>query len=1167
MSKNKFIHLHVHSEYSLLDGLSNIKQMAAYVKGLGMKAVALTDHGAMYGAIEFYKLMQKEGVKPIVGIEAYTTAGDHKKREGGKGKENSHLLLLARDEEGYKNLMKLTTIAHLEGYYYRPRFTRTLLEKYSKGLVCTSACVQGEIPRLLREGKYDKARELALWFQQVFGEDFYLELQRHEYEKYVGKGETAEIRRELKENLAIEQAVNEGVVKLSRELGIALVATNDAHYIRPEEAMAQDVLVCVATGKNVSDVKRLRMVDAPTFYLRSEEEMKGLFEDYPEAITNTGKIADKCNLEISTLGKWFFPEVAMPKGKKAEEFLKEKARKALKEKFEKVTKELRERLEYELSVICKKGYAPYFLIFEDMASWAQKKRIPVNTRGSVAGSLVSYVLGITSVDPIRYMLPFERFLNPFRPSAPDIDLDIADDRREEMIFYLVEKYGKEKVAQICTFGRMLARGSVRDTARVLGYPYSVGDKISKLIPPGLQGFPMSIERALKESAELAELYKTDKDAKRVLDLARQVEGSARHVSVHAAGVVISPTNLVDYTPLQLEPGGDKVITQYEMHACEDVGLVKLDVLGIRNLSILREAVVRVREAEGVDIELGELPLDDAKTFEMLSRGETMGTFQLSGSGMTRYLVELEPERVEDIMAMIALFRPGPIANISDYIARKKGKKPVTYFHPKMEKFLDKSFGILVYQDDLLFTAMEVAGYDWEEVDKFRKAVGKKIPEEMAKQHEIFVAGCMKHSGMSKKEAGRLWKLFEPFQGYGFNKAHAASYGIVAYQTAYMKANYPVEFMAALLTAESGDTDKIAAAVAECRRMGMAILPPDINESDVGFTIEPAEKSLTGRAVRFGLSAIKNVGEAAIEAILEARKEGDFLSLTDFCGRVDNRRVNKRVFESLIKAGAMDRFGKRAAMLSGLDGIRNRTGGRKAAKGQTSLFGEGEKTTVADKLPEVEEFTTKEMLALERELLGFYLTEHPTAAELGRIAHLLTYRLGEISSEEHAGEKVMLGGVITDVRVVLTKKNNQEMAFASMADEAGKLGLVIFPSVYVEFKQLLVTGKVVVVKGRVDSREEELSLIVEELLAPEELLAKQEEEGEEVVVLELPVNLNPQVVLILSQLFKKNKGEKQVKLEFVNGKGPVREMVVPFGVDWSRQLAEEVRRLLRESSGN
>ncbi|MCX6705591.1 MAG: DNA polymerase III subunit alpha, partial [Candidatus Woesebacteria bacterium] len=834
----KFVHLHVHTEYSLLDGLSNASSLLSFVKEQGMDALAITDHGAMYGVIDFFKEAKKQSVKPIIGIESYMTTGNMTSKD----RQNFHLILLAKNNDGYKNLMKLTSEAHLDGYYYKPRFDRETLKKYSKGLICTSACPLGEIGQALIQDDYKQAKKTAQWFLDVFGQDYYLEIQRHGFDKWVTDASNLEIKRSLITVSENSKKVEEGVIRLSRDLGIALVATNDAHYVNKEDARAQDALVCIATGKTVSDTNRMRYIDTPDFYIKTPFEMSLLFKDFPDSLENTVKIAEKCNVEIP-LGKWFFPEFDLPKGKTSDDYLREQAREKLKEKIPNFSKEVKERLEHELTIICQKGYAPYFLIVMDMVNWANEKGIITNTRGSAAGSLVSYTLGITTVNPLTYYLPFERFLNPFRPSPPDIDLDVADDRREEIINYISEKYGKESVAQICTFGRMLARGAVRDIARVLGYPYAIGDRISKLIPIGSQGFPMTIEKALNETPDLKTFYDTDSDAKLVIDLAKQVEGNTRHISVHAAGVVVAPGKLTEFTPIQKEPSGEKIITQYEMHACEDVGLIKFDILGIRNLSILGSSVDIVEKLTGKRVDIRSIPFDDKKTFEMLTLGETMGVFQLGGSGMTKYLKELKPTRIEDLMTMVALYRPGPISQIPEYIKRKHNPRLVKYLDPRMEKFLGASFGLIVYQDDLLFCALDLAGYTWEEADKFRKAVGKKIPEEMAAQKQKFVDGIIKN-GQTKDFAENLWKLFEPFQSYGFNKAHAASYGIVAYQTAYMKANYPVEYMTALFSAEEGDIDKISLAVSECRRMKIKVLPPDINESDFGFTITENKNSLT-----------------------------------------------------------------------------------------------------------------------------------------------------------------------------------------------------------------------------------------------------------------------------------------------------------------------------------
>lgn len=1073
----KFVHLHNHTEYSLLDGLSKIKKLFSYVKELGMDAIAITDHGTMYGAVEFFKEGKKQEIKPIIGLEAYMTNDALDLRAGKTA--NYHLTLLAKDYDGYKNLMALTSTAHMQGFYYKPRFNKENLQRYSKGLVCLSGCPIGEVGQNLIAGDYKKAKETTEWFLDLFKDDYYMEIQRHEDEKILPHLTDPEIRANMQQVADNSKIFQEGVIKLSRELGIPLVATNDNHYIKKEDATAQDALVCIATGKNVSDTKRLRYIDNPDFFVKSPEEMVTLFQDLPDAIENSVKVADKCNLEIP-IGSWFFPKFKLPKNKTDKEYIEELAWERLPERIDKVTAEAKERIKYELDIINTKGYAPYFLIVMDMVNWCASKGIVTNTRGSAAGSLVSYVLGITTVNPLTYGLPFERFLNPFRPSPPDIDFDISDNRREEVIKYITDTYGTEKVAQVCTFGRMLAKAAVRDIARVLGYPYATGDRVAKLIPLGSQGFPMSIERALKETPDLKALYDSDSDTKKIMDLARQIEGNARHLSVHAAGVVVSPTTLTDFAPIQLEPKGSKVITQYEMHACEDVGLIKFDILGIRNLSILGSAIEIVNSSHGLKIDLRSIPLNDKKTFEMLSRGETMGTFQLNGSGMTKFLKDLKPTRIEDLMAMVALYRPGPMAVIPEYINRKNNPKLIKYLDPRMEKFLKMSYGLIVYQDDLLFCALDLAGYTWEEADKFRKAVGKKIPEEMAAQKDKFVKGIVAN-GQTDKFAEELWKLFEPFQAYGFNKAHAASYGAVAYYTSYMKANYPVEYMTALLTAESSDSEKVAQAVHECRRIGISVLPPDINESGIDFTI------VGGKDIRFGLSAIKNVGTIAIEIILEARKIGEFKSFMDFINRVDGRKVNKRVLESLIKVGAMDRFGKRTALLNAIDLVKAKLSKPKENNGQSGLFSIEDDEKISAFVKDgaivdnnVSDFTDEERENFERELLGFSISAKPINELLDPLESKITAKVSELDPEELKGKEVKIGVVIRESRVILTKKNNSEMAFVKGEDTTGTVDMVVFPKLYQDVRNLLKDGKVVLISGKVESREEEVSFIVESM---------------------------------------------------------------------------------------
>lgn len=1159
-----FVHLHVHSEYSLLDGLPKIKNLVEQAKALNFKSIALTDHGVMYGAIEFYKACHDAGIKPIIGLEAYVSKKDHQIKEKVEGvKDNNHLVLLAKDFNGYQNLMKLSSIANVEGKYYgKPRFDKKTLQQHSQGLVCLSGCMAGEVAEWLIKDEYDKAKETAAWYAKTFPENYYLEIQRHNYEEFLDQAPDDRVLRKITQLQQHEKVVNQGILQLAKELGLPLVATNDIHYIRPEEAAAQDALVCIQTGKKVSDTNRLRYVDVPTFYLRTQKEMKQLFADVPEAVTNTSKIADQCQVEIE-LGNWFFPEFEIPEGKTAGQHLHDLAFEGAKQLFGKVSQEVKDRLDYELDVIEQRGYSPYFLIVGDMVNWCRSQGIVTTTRGSAAGALVLYTIGITEVDPLKYGLPFERFLNPYRPSPPDIDLDIADNRRQDLIAYITRKYGAEKVAQICTFGRMLAKAAVRDVGRVLGFSYGFVDAIAKQIPDGAQGFPMTIDRALKESPNLKKLYTENDDVAKVIDLAKKIEGNARHTSVHAAAVVVSPTDLTDFSPVQQESGGEKIITQYEMHASEDVGLIKFDVLGIRNLAILNSAIDIIREQLGVEIDLKNLDLHDKKTYEMLSRGETMGTFQLGGTGMTRYLTELKPERPEDIMAMIALFRPGPMANIPEYIRRKNDPSLVTYLHPKMEKFLKASYGILVYQEDIMFTALELAGYDWGTVDKLRKAIGKKIPEEMAKQEKIFIQGCIEHSDMTEEAAREIWDLFVPFQGYGFNKAHAAAYGIVAYQTAYLKAHYPVEFMTAVLTAEAENTDKVVMAIDECKRLEIPVLPPDINTSDDSFTIVPDKDSKYKKAIRFGLSAIKNVGAAAIEAILEAREEHDgFSSFTQFCAVVDSRRANKKVLESLVKVGAMDEFANRASILAAMDKVREKASRRQKnlASGQNGLFDQeimADADQLQDTFETLPELPKAELLQFEKELLGMYLTDHPMADALDQIQQMVTHKLSALDVRLHAGQLVTIGGIIVGLRQIKTKRGNKDMAFATLEDTSGQADLVIFPNTWETVRDKIELDQPVIIKAKVESRDDGMSLIVE---SARKISVQTTDSADH--VLEIPRGTSKDVLVKIGQLLKQNPGEETMVITVPNGQHK-KIIKLPYTIAYTDKVKSSIDKLLEQ----
>jgi len=1059
-----FVHLHVHSEYSLLDGLGKLDHLIERAKSFGMDSLALTDHGAMYGAFKFYLKAKVAGIKPILGVETYVTKRSRFDKEAKVDTDPYHLVLLAKNEIGYQNLLKLVSHAHLEGYYYRPRIDWEVLTKHHEGLICLTACLQGQIPQLMLRNQEREAEKIASQYQELFGPDgFYLELQQHP-------------------KIPDQTEVNKKLVKLSRKLGLPIVATNDIHYVDPEDAEAQEILLCVQTQHTILEKNRsLSMLDSPDFYLRSPEEMKGLFLQYPEAIENTVKIARQCDLTL-TVGKWILPAYPIETGESPEDYLRRLVTERIKSRYPKITETIKQRIDYELEIITKKGYAAYFLIVQDFVNWAKDQAITVGPgRGSAAGSVVSYILGITGIDPFYFNLPFERFLNPARPTPPDIDLDFADDRRDEVIDYVTEKYGKDKVAQIVTFGTMEARGAVRDAGRALGMPYAQPDRIARMILPGFQGNPMTIEKALEQSGELNLAYRTESETKRLLDVARKLEGVARHASVHAAGVVIADKPLVEYTPLQRETRGEKVITQYDMYTIgeDGVGLLKMDFLGLRNLTIISQALKIIEAVRGEKVDLNSIPLNDKKTFSMLSDGETTGVFQLESSGMRRYIKDLKPTAIFDLMAMVALFRPGPMQVIPEFIRRKHDPKHIVFPDPKLKEVLKQSYGIICYQDDVLLTAITLAGYSWGDADKLRKAVGKKIPSEMKKQKEKFIAGCVSN-GLSRSKAEEIFHLIEPFAGYGFNKAHAACYAMIAYQTAYLKANYPVEYMTAVLTAESrantGPTreEKISNIVNECRRMEIKILPPDINRSSVEFSLENGQ-------IRFGLSAIKNVGEAAIETIVTARAEKTFTGLADFIARVDLSKVNRKTLESLIKSGALDIFGKRAAMLTVIPQFLEEAHKKKRAQaaGQVGLF-EHEEINSPDQLllPDIEELTKEQRLAFEKELLGLYLTSHPLESLLSQKLNLKTTSVIDVS-ENIIGTQITITGIVTKVKKITTKAGNQEMAFVRIEDLTGSIEVVVFPKIFARTPMAWVTDTIVKIQGKVDQKDEQMTILVDD----------------------------------------------------------------------------------------
>ena len=1062
-----FTHLHVHSHYSLLDGLSKIKPLVKTAKERGFSALALTDNGSMYGAIEFYKVCLAEGIKPIIGFKAYIAPRTLTDKDPEKDKELYTLILLAENFGGYRNLMKLSSIGHLDGFFNgKPRLDKDTLREYADGVIALSGDIQGEVQQLLKANNIDEATKVAKEYEDIFGKnDFFLELQDHP---------------------AIEGQldVNTKLIALSEETGIPKVVTRDVHYLHADDGEAQDVLRCISGGLRVDMGNRedFRHVDRS---LNTAKDIASRFRHVPDAIENTVKIAERVNIEIE-LDQWHFAPVDLPPNKTADEALRDEAFACAPHFYPEMGDEITDRIEYELDIIKTKGYSPYFICVADYVRYAKDNGIVESTRGSAAGSLVSFVLGITTVDPIRFKLPFERFLNPFRPSPPDVDTDFADDRRDEMIAYVTKKYGADKVAQIITFGTMAARAAVRDVGRALGLSYSFCDQVAKLIPQGAQGFPMTLERALKEEPDLKKLFDTNNDVNRLLTLAQKVEGCARHTSIHAAGVVISPTPLIDFTPVQRESGGDRILTQYSMYDVEAAGVLKNDFLGIRNLSILGKAVEIVQKTTGEEVDIYHLPLDDKKTFDMISRGETMGVFQFGSSGMIRWIKELRPTNIDDIMAMVALYRPGPMDFIPEYIKRAHDPSTIDYPHPDLEETLEKSLGLLIYQDDVMLTAIKLAGYDWLEADKFRKAMGKKIPELMKEQEKKFKDGCIAN-GHPTSLVTDLWERIKPFATYAFNKAHAASYGIVAYQTAYMKANYPVQYVTAILQAEASDIEKVAAIVHEGNHMGIKILPPDVNESFKNFAI-PSAALLAAKEkgepvpsiIRFGLTAIKNVGEHICDVIYRERRDnGQYTSLENFLERVTDKDLNKKSLESLIQAGALDCFGHdRGVLLANIENILfySRHQKEQGVTNQGSLFA-GTSISLDDSvvLKDAPVATMDEKLLWEKTLFGIYVSSHP----FSKYEHLFGNTLVPMNEIETMDRDswVISAGVIDKAYKKITKKGSV-MMFATILDKSGSMEYLVFPKTYEKTKDIWEEGHVVVVVGKTPREEGDNKVFVE-----------------------------------------------------------------------------------------
>lgn len=1063
-----FVHLHVHSEYSLLDGLARIPQLIEKAKENNMSALALTDHGAMYGSFHFYIEAMHAGIKPIIGFEAYKAPGSRKEPADKGEKNNFHLTLLAKSYEGYKNLIKLTTHAHLEGFYYKPRIDFALLKKYSQDVIAFSGCQNGEIPSALKDNQTKKAESLLKKYLDIFGKNFYIEIQRIP-------------------GLDDLEDMNSQLINLSQKFNVPLVATNDVHYINKEDAYAQDVLVCIQTGHTVYEDDRMSMADTPEFYFKTEKEMRGLFTDIPEAIDNTQKIADSINIDIP-YGKLIFPTYTLPKNKTAEEHLTDLVFKKAKERIE-ITKKEEERLIYELGIINTKGYAPYFLIVQDFINWAKNEGIGVGPgRGSVAGSLAAFCLRITDINPLDYDVPFERFLNPERPTPPDIDVDFADVQRDRVIEYVTEKYGKEKVAQIITFGRMEAKMAVRDVARALGLSYSQGDRISKMIPQGKQGFNIPLKQALDESPPLKLAYDRESDTKKVIDIAMKLEGIARHASTHAAGVMIADKDLTEYVPLQKESKHGKIVTQYDMYCLdlnavsnnEGVGLIKFDFLGLRNLTIIDNAIKYVEQRTGKKIDIHDIPLNDPKTYKLLSEGKTIGVFQLESRGMQKLAKDLKPTKLTDITAMVALYRPGPMELIPSFIKGKKNPKSVTYLHPDLKPVLRETYGVLVYQEQVMAIANSFAGYTMSEADGLRMAMGKKKKKLMEIHHKKFVENAAE-KGYDKALAERIFSFMEKFAAYGFNKPHSASYALIAYWTAYMKANYPVEYMAALLSAElqgsagAQKEAKVFQAIEEAKSMDIAVLSPDINASEEDFSAE-------GDSIRFGLGAVKNVGGAAVESIIEARKKNAFIGLRDFLTRVDVSKVNKRTVENLIKVGAFDAFGTRKSLLEYYPHALSESVSKKKQidSGQFGLFSQKSVEKLKDDVLPDEEYSENELIMLEKEVLGFSLNRNQLKQYASLIDKKVQKKLGEISHDD-VGKTYIMAGSISQIKNVVTKKAQQKMAFVTMYDETGSAECIVFPKIYAKTHSVWDENTAVLFKGKIDERDDGILIIVEKAI--------------------------------------------------------------------------------------
>ncbi|MGF7185645.1 DNA polymerase-3 subunit alpha [Desulfitispora alkaliphila] len=1125
----EFVHLHNHTEFSLLDGSARIKALVEAAVNNNMPAIAITDHGVMYGVIDFYKAAVERGIKPIIGCEVYVAPRTRFDKEPRKDENQFHLVLLAKNKTGYENLLKLVSAGFTEGFYYKPRVDKEILKKYSEGLIALSGCMAGEISRLILNDNLKEAEELAKFYNQVYGqENFYLELQDHGIEG--------------------QQLINRHLLEMSKRLGIPTVATNDVHYIKRKEQEIHDVLLCIQTGKTLADENRMRF-GTSEFYLKTREEMELLFGEYREALDNSLKIAEKCNLQLN-FDEFHLPYYEIPKEHSVDSYLRKMCFDRAKSCYKQIEGKVRERLDYELKVIKDMGYSDYFLIVQDFVNYAKEKGILVGPgRGSAAGSIVAYVLGITNIDPLKYNLLFERFLNPERVSMPDIDIDFCFERRGEVIDYVVNKYGSDKVAQIITFGTMAARAAVRDVGRVMNVPLPQVDKVAKMIPNELG---VTIEKALKVNRELVDACEVDAQIKKLIENARALEGIQRHASTHAAGIVISKEELTRYVPLQ-RTADDFVVTQYAKDQVEDIGLLKMDILGLRTLTVIGNALKIIKKVHGKEIDIEEISLDDKATYDLLSRANTAGVFQLESSGLRAILKELKPSHLEDIIALVALYRPGPLGSgmVDDFIARKHGKKEASYLHPKLEPILKETYGVILYQEQVMKIANDLAGFTLGQADMLRRSMGKKKPEIIAEAKKDFIEGA-KSKEIDLQIAEKIFELIEHFAGYGFNKSHSAAYALIAYQTAYLKAHYPVEYMASLLTSVMEHSDKVSFYIRVCQQMGIDILPPDVNESLEDFTAAKGK-------IRFGLAAVKNVGRGAIKSIIKARNElGRFTSLQDFCEKVDLSQINKRMIESLIRCGAFDFTQMYRSRLLNISDQAVELGLKLSAdrnSGQVNLFDivddTKESLTAEVKPPELDEFSNRELLAMEKEMLGFYVSGHPLDEYVNDLAKVRNCNNEELTSK-HDDQRVILGGIITALRYTITKKGEQ-MSYLTLEDLTGSTDVLVFPKTLTKYRNQLQEDGVIILEGRVHHEDDNVKIFAEKITNIKE--CSNELKSREIYIKIEDRENTEQTLQKLKHMFKSSIGNTPIYLHWPETK---KTILCDNRVNFNQELVEEIK---------